>query len=276
MLDAAWTSPQSFRGLSGLDRHFLYLTACATGFRASELASMTPESFQLDVDTPTAKVQAACTKNRKDAVQPLPLDLAEALRGYLRDKPPDQPVWPGKWRPKAVFMVRRDLHEARKTWLQSFQNPRQRAEAEQSDFLTYRDAEGRYADFHALRHSFITMVGKAGVTPREHQDLARHSTYAPDKPLHACAVLRSGRRRASAANPERGRAPESRALPATGTDGREISLGPNLGPCPAISGDFERQAETESRPSSRQENPGKHGLMAVFQGSELRYDKSGG
>src|SRR5713101_2602674 len=38
--------------------------------------------------------------------------------------------------------------------------------------------EGRYADFHALRHSFITMVGKAGVSPKEHQDLARHSTYA--------------------------------------------------------------------------------------------------
>jgi hypothetical protein len=73
-------------------------------------------------------------------------------------------------------MIRLDLAEARKTWLQSFQDARQLAEADQSDFLAYCDAEGRYADFHALRHSCITMVGKAGVSPREHQDLARHST----------------------------------------------------------------------------------------------------
>jgi integrase len=35
LLDAARTSPHSIRNLSGIDRHFLYLTACATGFRAS-------------------------------------------------------------------------------------------------------------------------------------------------------------------------------------------------------------------------------------------------
>ena len=50
------------------DRFTIYLTAAATGFRTSELASMTPESFDLDGSTPTATVQAACTKNRRLAV----------------------------------------------------------------------------------------------------------------------------------------------------------------------------------------------------------------
>ena len=58
---------------------------------------MTPESFNLDGETPTATVQASCTKNRKLAVQPLPLDVADALRGYLASKPAGIPIWPGKW-----------------------------------------------------------------------------------------------------------------------------------------------------------------------------------
>jgi integrase len=135
LLEAARTSPQAVRCLSGPDRYSLYLTAAATGFRASELASMTPESFVLDGETPTATVQASCTKNRRLAVQPLPLDAAVALRGYLASKPAGQPVWPGKWRRKAVFMIRADLTRARQTWLQSFQDARQRDEMAQSDFL---------------------------------------------------------------------------------------------------------------------------------------------
>jgi integrase len=233
LFDAARQSPKAIRCLSGIERYFLYLTAAGTGFRASELASMTPESFSLDGDTLTAA-------------------------GF--------PLWPGKWRRKAVYLIRGDLKEARKKWLQSFQDARQRAEAERSDFLVYQDAEGRFADFHSLRHGYITMVGKAGVSPREHQDLARHSTYAmTSRYTHsrfydlAAAVqglpIPTGR-------------PESQALAATGTDGRPISLGPKsgpfLGPQPAISGDFQRQAETEELRAGEQENPGKHD---VFQGS---------
>jgi hypothetical protein len=33
-------------------------------------------------------------------------------------------------------------------------------------------------EINGLRHSYIKMVGKTGVSPKEHQDLARHSTYA--------------------------------------------------------------------------------------------------
>jgi hypothetical protein len=63
---------------------------------------MTPKSFDLESDSPTATVAAACTKNRREAIQPLPLDVAKALAGFLRDKSPDVPVWPGKWKSKGI------------------------------------------------------------------------------------------------------------------------------------------------------------------------------
>ena len=141
-------------------------------------------------------------------------------------------------------MIRADLKEARQTWLQSFQDARQRTQAEPSDFLAYCDSEGRYADFHSLRHGYITMVGKTGVSPREHQDLARHSTYAmTSRYTHsrfydlAAAV--------QALPIPMGAEQDKQALSATGTDGRgPKSLGPFLGPQAAILGDFVRQAET--------------------------------
>jgi hypothetical protein len=42
--------------------------------------------------------------------------------------------------------------------------------------LEYEDDRGRVADFHALRHTFISNLARAGVHPRNAQALARHST----------------------------------------------------------------------------------------------------
>lgn len=42
--------------------------------------------------------------------------------------------------------------------------------------VPYKDANDRYADFHALRHTFISNLARAGVHPRNAQALARHST----------------------------------------------------------------------------------------------------
>ncbi len=87
ILDAALVSDRVFRGVDGRERHHLYLTACAAGFRTHELASLTPNSFNLDGDTPTATVPSAYTKNGKTAVQPIPGDVAGVLRTYLRTAP---------------------------------------------------------------------------------------------------------------------------------------------------------------------------------------------
>ena len=106
--------------------------------------------------------------------------------------------------------------------------------------------EGRYADFHALRHCFITMVGKAGVTPREHQDLARHSTYAlTSRYTHSrfydlAAAVKRCRSRALAGRP-------NKSVAGHGDGWTGNFPWPKPWPSPAISGDFERQTETESR-----------------------------
>jgi len=42
--------------------------------------------------------------------------------------------------------------------------------------IPYRDASGRVADFHALRHTFITRLARSGVAPAVAKSLARHST----------------------------------------------------------------------------------------------------
>jgi integrase len=81
--------------------------------------------------------------------------VAAALRSYLADLPPRQPVWPGEWYLDAAAMLRQDLALAG---------------------IPYRDDMGRVVDFHALRHSYITLLSRSGVAPRVAQELARHST----------------------------------------------------------------------------------------------------
>ena len=64
-----------------------------------------------------------------------------------------------------------------------------RVEAENSTFLSPIDASGRHADFHALRHTFITGLVAGGVNPKVAQTLARHFviTLTMDRYAHAYA-----------------------------------------------------------------------------------------
>ena len=176
LLRSARNSNRTFRGLSGLDRFYLYLTAAGTGLRVSELASLTPSCFKLLGGNPAIRLHAAYAKNRKDAEQPLAADLAEALRHYLAVRPPNSAVWPGTWTLKAALMLRRDLADARENWLESFQEAEQRRQMAQADFLAYRNAEDLVGDFHAFRHTYISRLVRGGASAKVAQILARHST----------------------------------------------------------------------------------------------------
>jgi hypothetical protein len=57
----------------------------------------------------------------------------------------------------AVKMLRKDREAARTAWLDSLPEV-ERLIAEESDFLKFQDFQGRFLDFHALRHTFITNV----------------------------------------------------------------------------------------------------------------------
>src|SRR5207302_2814738 len=52
LLEVTRASARAFRGLTGLDRAALYLTACGTGFRVRALAGLTPADFDLAADVP--------------------------------------------------------------------------------------------------------------------------------------------------------------------------------------------------------------------------------
>jgi site-specific recombinase XerD len=80
IIRATSESKKTFRGLTGTDRGMIYLTAMTTGFRAEEMASLSPESFHLDTDTPVAGLAARVTKNRRGATQPLSPEAADELR----------------------------------------------------------------------------------------------------------------------------------------------------------------------------------------------------
>jgi integrase len=156
VLAAAKDSLREYLDLTGWDRYHIYLTAYRTGFRAAELASLTPEAFGLDETPPVAVLAARVGKNRKMVRQSLPPDLVEALRVYLEDKPAGEPVWPGVWYKVAAEMLRIDLEDAGVAY-----------EVEGPDGPTFND-------FHGLRHAYITSLEAAGVSVKTAQELARH------------------------------------------------------------------------------------------------------
>jgi len=163
--------------ISGPDRVILYILACYTGFRRNELGSLTERSFNFDSKPPQLTVAASFSKRRKNDVIPLRSDLAERIKNWLstRTKLKDQEPLIGISNKRTGEMLRKDLAFARKTWLASIVDKELRKKAEESSFLCFVDAQGRYADFHALRKTFITNLSKSGVSPKMAQSLARHS-----------------------------------------------------------------------------------------------------
>jgi 7-cyano-7-deazaguanine synthase len=160
--------------MNGVDRAMLYRLAVGTGLRLGEIASLTPQSFDLEADAPFVTIEAGYSKRRTRDEQPIRSDLADLLRGYLRGHPRTQQIWR---LPRGMAKVLRDdLAKARRGWIDESVTPGEREDREESDFLAGHDSAGRVVDFHALRHTFITRLARANVSPKVAQTLARHST----------------------------------------------------------------------------------------------------
>jgi len=167
----------------------------ATGLRANEVRSLTWNSFELDSPAPTVTVEAAYSKHRRRDVLPLAGDVAAALRDWRREHGRDGRVFPLPY--KGAVMLKADLEAAG---------------------IDYRDHAGRHADFHALRHTFITNLARGGVPAKVAQTLARHSTISltMDRYTHM-EVL--DQRRALEVLPDLTAPPGVEVVRATGTDG---------------------------------------------------------
>ena len=153
----------------------LYALAFGSGFRANELRSLTPTSFDLAGDPPTVTVEAAYSKRRRQDVQPIRIDLAELLRPWLETKQRDKRIF-GELPEATARMLRSDLAAARSDWIEASGDPTEQLRREESDFLCYRDHSGRVADFHATRHTFVSGIVAGNASVKVAQELARHST----------------------------------------------------------------------------------------------------
>jgi integrase len=205
------------------ERAWAYRIAAGTGFRAGEVASLTPESFDLHGDTPSVIVEAAYSKRKRRDVQPIRPDLAAMLREWLATKAPGERVCPlpdGK----AGLLLQADMDTARAAWIAEARTPGERAEREASDYLRHTDAAGRVVDFHGLRVHFISRVVEAGANVKEAMELARHSdpkltlkTYARVG-MHNLARVLDGMPKADARP-----TPHAEPMRATGTDAYAVS-----------------------------------------------------
>jgi excisionase family DNA binding protein len=210
LLETTRASRRSFRGLDGEARFHLYALACATGFRAGGLASLTPECFELAGRVPTVTLPVRADKSRRGKEQPIPADVADLMRAYLVGKPAGCPLWPGTWAKFRVgaLMLRRDL------------------EAAGIPYEVPGPDGPLFADFHALRHSYLTLGGRAGIDLRTLQELAGHSTSKlTERYTHVRLHDLAGavERLPSILPQDR---PEGVALRATGTDGSAPPGGP--------------------------------------------------
>jgi integrase len=182
LVAAAEVGPR-IESIPGADRAMMYILSAWTGYRKGEIGSLTRRSFDLSSDPPTVTVQAVYSKRKRTDTQVLHPDVVIRLTEWLAvsDRGPTDLLFPvsgkvpGGIERKTAKMMRRDLAVARKAWLKEAETDDERAKRESTDFLKYVDGQGRYADFHANRHTFITNLGRVGVHPKTAQTLARHS-----------------------------------------------------------------------------------------------------
>lgn len=135
------------------ERALLYRIAIGTGLRRAEIKALRVCHLKLDGDTPSVHLPSDYTKNRQDAMVPLVLWLAEAVRRFVANKKPTDAV------------VKVPLHINR-----CFRSDLKKAG------IAYVDDSGRIADFHSLRKCCSTLLTMQGVHPRIVQQILRHST----------------------------------------------------------------------------------------------------
>jgi len=182
LTDAA-RAGKKIEGVAGRDRAMLYVLAGWTGFRKGELGSLTAASFRLDDLPPSVTVAAGYSKRRRQDTQILHPEVVVQLQQWLAMKSKlaaDKVLFhiskrAGGIERKTNKMVRLDLARAREAWLKEAKSLQEREQRDASDFLCYQDHAGLFADFHSLRHFFITSLERSGVSPKMAQTLARHS-----------------------------------------------------------------------------------------------------
>jgi len=159
--------------VAGPMRGAVYQTALCTGLRRGELRALTWDDVNLDGPESWIEARAAITKNAKRARQTLHPDAVVALRA----------IRPANFNPAAPVFVMPKMARFKKDLAAAG--------------IAYRDAQGRVADFHSLRHTLATNLSRAGVGVALAMKVMRHSearltlkTYTDAAQLPTADVVR--------------------------------------------------------------------------------------
>ena len=164
-------------GMTPRDRIALYETAIYTGLRSNELRSLTKSDLLLNGEKPYVRCRGEDTKNKEEARQYIPADLAAELRQIVATKTPTAAVFAMPDEFSVADMLRGDLAAARKQWLDEVKHdPDARAKREESDFLAVTNHQGESLDFHCLRHTCGAWLALQGAHPNVIKTVMRHST----------------------------------------------------------------------------------------------------
>ncbi len=150
--DAAVKSLKSVEGMTGPQRAFLYRMARITGLRKSELGSLQIGSFFLDEPSHLI-IEATNSKHRERDVVYLHPELVTEIRKQIELLGPGDFLFPLLAQRKTADMMQVDLKAAG---------------------IAYCDDQGRFADFHALRHTFVTKAWETGAAANIVMNMARH------------------------------------------------------------------------------------------------------
>ncbi len=152
LMQSTVESEEIYSGLNGIERSMVYQLALTTGLRHNEIRTLNRDDF--DLDAGIVIVRDVNAKNDRTDILPLQRSLQDRLYKYFIDFPalPKAKAFAGMGT-KGFAMLKKDLIVAG---------------------IAYENEYGK-ADFHALRHTFCSMLAKSGVLPQIAQRLMRHS-----------------------------------------------------------------------------------------------------
>ncbi len=149
-------------------RRLLLETAFLSGLRVNELRSLTIDD--VDMEECGLRLQAQWTKNRQEGFQPLPRSLVDRLLQHA------QAGEPARCYARTYARRGAKLTAPKAPLLYVPTHPSRDLALDLEAAGIPKNAPGGKIDFHAARVAYINLVLESGVTVKEAQALARHST----------------------------------------------------------------------------------------------------
>ena len=165
----------------GATRSHAYKTMLMTGLRMGECGSIRIGDIHLDHEPPYLELRASDEKNRRGARIPLPSELAGDLRTYLSERiarltKNSTLNHMAGINGEPLFMLPKKMTKVFDKDL-VFAGIARKVRDDAGVYRIYKkDDRGRVLDIHCLRHTFITMLAKSGVSLQVAQKAARHSS----------------------------------------------------------------------------------------------------